>query len=379
MRIGVDGRELLKGRVTGIGRFLRNFLEGVSVLNPPHEVIVYGNDLTDAEAVPRGARLKVIPEGITLWWDHVLLPRALAQDGTDILFSPCDKGPLRGGCPLVMTVHDLFFLTLSEFSGIRRVAYGWCYLFLRRRMLDRASAILTVSSVSRDDILARFAVPPERVRIVPNAVSRSCKEVDDRAQIERVKSRHGVSEDYIMYVGNFKPHKNVRALLDAYTRLSQELQNSHVLLLCGYVDALGEQVRRAAAARGIADRVIFPGCVPDEDLPALYSGASAFVFPSLYEGFGIPPLEAMACGTPVVCSDAPPLPEVVGEAALIVNAREPDSIAQAVTRAITDPELRSDLRQKGLRQARLYTVERVTRMLLDVLEEVYGLWRPQAV
>ncbi len=372
MRIGIDGRELLRGRITGIGRFLRNFLEGVALLRPPHEVIVYGDERTDAGAVPPPATLRVLPERATPWWDHVSLPRAADRDRVDVLFSPYDKGPLRGRCPLVLTVHDLLFLTLSEFRGVRRVLYDRCYVLLHRRAFDRAAAILTVSAASRDDIVALFGVPSERIRIVPNAVTGTCRRVEDRSQIGRVKDRYGVSGDYLMYVGNFKPHKNVKALLDAYVRLPQPLQNRCRLLLCGYLDAFGEGVRRAAAARSIERRVVFPGAVPDEDLPALYSGASAFVFPSLYEGFGIPPLEAMACGTPVVCSDAPPLPDVVGQAALVVNARHPEAIADALARVLTDADLRSELRARGLERAGQFSIERSTRMILDVLEQVAG-------
>jgi alpha-1,3-rhamnosyl/mannosyltransferase len=228
-----------------------------------------------------------------------------------------------------------------------------------------------VSTVSRDDIIALLGVPPDRIHVVPNAVTGVCRRVEDGAEIERVKAKYGVAGDYLIYVGNFKPHKNVKTLLNAYTRLPQSIQNSYVLLLCGYLDAFGEQVRRAAAARGIERLVIFPGAVPDEDLPALYSGASAFVFPSLYEGFGIPPLEAMACGTPVVCSDAPPMPDTVGEAALVVNARHPEAIADAVTSVLTDENLRLELRARGLKRAALFSVERVTRMILDVLETVH--------
>ena len=370
MRIGIDGRELLQGHITGIGRFLRNFLEGVAALRPPHEILVYGDERTDPGAVPPPAALRVIPGRLTPWWDHVSLPRAVARDGVDVLFSPYDKGPLRGRCPLVLTVHDLLFLTLSEFHGVRRVLYDRWYTLLHRRMFDRAAAILTVSAASRDDVVALFGVPPERIRIVPNAVTRTCRRVEDGAEIERVKARYGIAEDYLMYVGNFKPHKNVKGLLDAYARLPQPVQNRCLLLLCGHLDAFGEQVRRAAAARGLGRRVVFPGAVPDADLPALYSGASAFVFPSLYEGFGIPPLEAMACGTPVVCSDAPPLPDVVGEAALVVNARRPEAIAEAIARVLDDAGLRAELHAKGLERVKHFSVERVTQMILGVLESV---------
>lgn len=372
MRIGIDGRELLRGRITGIGRFLRNFLDGVALLRPPHEVVVYGNQRTDPGAVPPPAALRVIPESSTLWWDHVSLPRAAAADRVDVLFSPYDKGPFLGRCPVVLTVHDLLFLTLSEFRGVRRALYDRCYVFLRQRMFGRAAALLTVSSLSRDDIVRLFGVPPARIRIVPNAVARACRRVEDDAGIDRVKARCGVAGDYLMGVGNFKPHKNMKALLDAYARLPQTLRDRFLLLLCGYLDDFGEQVRRAAAARGLERRVVFPGAVPDEDLPALYSGASAFVFPSLYEGFGIPPLEAMACGTPVICSEAPPLPEVVGEAALLVNARQPQALSDAIAKVLTDADLRSELRAKGLKQAEQFSVERVTRRILDALEQVAG-------
>ena len=370
MRIGIDGRELIRGQVTGIARFLRNFLEGVSILKSPHEIILFGNQRTDPTGVPDQATLRVIPERVTAWWDHISLSHAIERHGIDVFFSPFDKGPLRGGCPLVISVHDLFFLTLSEKSGIKRAVYDRYYFLLRRRIFNRASAIVTVSEVSKGDIVSLFNIPPDRIHVVPNAVTGSIQMVDDAIAIERVKAKYGVSGEYLMFVGNFKPHKNVKSLLDAFIHLPTQIQGKYTLLLCGYLDAFGEQTRRAADARNLQGLVHFTGAVTDEDLPALYSGASAFLFPSLYEGFGIPPLEAMACGTPVICSDAPPLPDVVGDAALVVNARHPEVIAKAVVRVLTDQAFSSELRDKGLKRAGLFSVERVTRMVLEVLEHV---------
>jgi alpha-1,3-rhamnosyl/mannosyltransferase len=369
MRIGIDGRELLPGRVTGIGRFLRNFLEGLSLLKPPHEFLVYGDGRTDPAAVPPPAELRTIPGRTTLWWDQARLPRAAARDGVDLLFSPYDKGPLRAACPVVLTAHDLLFLTLSEYRGIRRALYDRSYLLLRQRMFDRASALLTVSGVSRDDLVRLFGIPRERIRVVPNAVAGTYRRVEDKVRVERVKAAYGVTGDYLMHVGNFKPHKNTKALLDAYGRLPEGLRGRYRMVLVGYLDAAGEEVRRAAAARGLSERVVFPGGVADGDLPALYSGASVFAFPSLYEGFGIPPLEAMACGTPVVCADSPPLPEAVGDAALTVDARRPQSLADAIARILEDESLRAHYRARGFARVALFSVERVTRMILDVLEE----------
>ena len=148
--------------MTGIARFLRNFLEGVSILKPPHEIILFGNQRTDPTAVPDLATLRVIPERVTAWWDHISLSQAIERHGIYVFFSPFDKGPLRGGCPLVISVHDLFFLTLSEHSGVKRALYDRYYFLLRRRIFNWASAIITVSEVSKGDIVSLFNIPPDR-------------------------------------------------------------------------------------------------------------------------------------------------------------------------------------------------------------------------
>lgn len=366
MRIGIDGRELLRSNVTGIGRYLRNFLSSQVVRCSPHEFVVYGNQFTSPELSGPNVRFRIVPEHITLWWDQVVLSRLAREDRIDLFLSPYDKGPLLLPCPLALTVHDLSFVSFPEHGAFRSRAY----FGTRKLMARRADLIITVSKSSKRDILRLFGVREDRIRVVPNGVPDEYSRVEDKSLIERIKHRYRIPGDYILYVGNFKPHKNVRCLIDAYKELPDMLKDKYYLVLCGRRDKFRKEVEIRVRSLRLEGRVIFLDFVPEEDMPVLYSGAEVFVFPSLYEGFGLPPLEAMACGTPVICSDSSSLPEVVGEAGVLVDPNRPELFAEAMERVLTDGELREDLRSKGLRRSRRFSAEDFSRRLLEILEEL---------
>jgi alpha-1,3-rhamnosyl/mannosyltransferase len=186
----------------------------------------------------------------------------------------------------------------------------------------------------------------------------------------RVAAGYGLEGDYVLYVGNFRPHKNVAALLEAYAALPDALRARVPLALAGDPETGAAPLRAGVAARGLTQAVRFLGPVSDADLPALYSGATLFCFPSLAEGFGLPPLEAMACGAPVLCSDAAALPEVVGEGASLVNTRDPGALAAALESLLTDGSTRARLRDRGLIRAAAFTPDRFAAAVLAVLERV---------
>jgi len=370
LRIGIDGRELLRRHVTGIGRYLRNFLSSQAIRNSPHEFIIYGNQ--HISFTPSGANTKqrIIRERFTLWWDQVVLPRWTEADRLDLFFSPYDKGPLFLSCPLILTIHDLLFTTIPDQRGIKAPLYNWLYIKSRKLMAKKANLIITVSEYSKRDIMTLFGVSEHKIKVVPNGVPDIYRPVQDISLIKRVKQRYGILGDYILYVGNFKPHKNIRCLVKAYDRLSDSLKKRYRLVLCGRRDRFREEVERYVRGLGLEEGVTFVDFVLDEDLPALYSGAVVFVFPSLYEGFGLPPLEAMACGTPVICSDSTSLPEVVGDAGVLVDTSRPEPLTEAINRVLVDEGLQSRLSLKGLCWSRQFSVEAVSEKLLEVMKSV---------
>ncbi len=368
MRLGVDIREWEPGRRTGIGMFLEMFVSEAPRQRPGLQLLLYGNAAT---ALPSGGALSVrrLPEPFRLWFDQVSLVRGVRADGAEVLLSPYYKMPLACPCPAVITIHDLLFLEYPPTPRHATALYRLLFRVGATLMIRRAAAVLTDSEWSRRDILHRFGLPAGRVVVTPLGVSPRFRPIPPELA-RPVAARYGLEGDYVLYVGNFRPHKNVGGLLEAYAALPAPLRAGVSLALAGAPETGAAPLRAWAAARGLTQAVRFLGSVPDADLPALYSAATLFCFPSLAEGFGLPPLEAMACGAPVLCSDAAALPEVVGEAASLVNARRPEALAAALEALLTDGVTRARLRERGPARAAAFTPGRFAAGVLAVLDQV---------
>jgi glycosyltransferase involved in cell wall biosynthesis len=225
-----------------------------------------------------------------------------------------------------------------------------------------------VSETSKRDILRFFDIPPEKVDVIYNAMDERFRQEPPAEEIERVRQRYLLDGQVVMYVGNIKPHKNLERLIDAFYRVRQHDLDAAKLLIIGDEISKYATLRRAVHRYGLHKHVRFLGFVSDDTLAVLYRLAAVFVFPSLYEGFGLPPLEAMASGTPVVTSNVSSLPEVVDDAAVLIDPYDPESIADGIRRVLTDAGLRADLRRKGLERARAFSWEKsVSR-----IREIYG-------
>lgn len=371
MRIGIDVRELEKGKRTGIGRYFRQFLSFVSE-NPSHdEFFLYGNQRT--ESLPAGSRhaLRVIPESCTAVWDQYQLPRALVRDRIDVFLTPYFKAPLLGKTPLVLIVNDLIPLLVPEYLSLRdwpKRQYFQCLLGLA---VGKARRVLAISEQTRKDLIRLFQVKAEKVDVMGLAADLSYVPTGAAGQAG-IPEKYGIRGHYLYYVGNFKPHKNVRVLIEAYSRLPDSLRQNYRLVVAGQKSYEYDRLMSWVRDLGIQERVLFPGAVADEDMPALYARAAIFVFPSLYEGFGLPVLEAMACGTPVITSDAGSLPEVARDAALLVNPRDPEALAVAMRELLQNPERREACVRKGFERVRNFSVERMVREVLASLRKAVG-------
>ena len=239
--------------------------------------------------------------------------------------------------------------------------------------MRRADAIVTDSEFSRSEIVKYYPQFAGKIRVVPCGVDlQRFHPVEDAAAIAQVRKTYGIGERYFLYLGTLEPRKNLERLIEAYAAYAKSMDDPAQLVLAGGKGWLYDGIFARVQALGLEDRVIFTQYIASEDMCALMSGALAFTFPSLYEGFGMPPLEAMACGTPVLVSDAASLPEVTGNSAVIVRAEDTDSITQGLVRLDTDADLRRRLSQEGLARAKTFTWERSAGMLYDIYREVLG-------
>lgn len=296
------------------------------------------------------------------------LSRELRRNPVDLLHVQYTAPPFAP-CPIVTTIHDLAFEHLPETFNRR----SWMQMRLTvRRSARRAAHIITVSDYSRDDIIRTYKLPAERITVTHEAAPPHFAPVDDPAELNRIRQRYGITRNYILSISSIQPRKNLVRLIEAYTQLRRTNSDAQFpqLLLAGKRGWLEHETFRAAEQSALKKDILFTGYVPDRDLTGLYSGALCFVYPSYFEGFGLPLVEAMQCGVPVIAGNRTSVPEVVGDAGLLFDPFNTNDLASAITRLIDDPACRSSLRQKGLDRARTFSWQSTARQTLRVYEQV---------
>ena len=365
IRIGIDAREFAAGTFTGIARYLRDILVCALDREDGHEYVLFGNQHTRVPVEGPRCRAVIRRERLATYWDQVTLPRELKREGIDVFLSPYFKAPLRPPCPMVVIINDLIPLLYPQYGRREGRLKRLYFRILAGQAVRRADALMTISAHARSDIARTFGLARERITVIPLAVDRRFRPRQEG--LESLRSRYGLPERFICYAGNFNPHKNLAGLVRAYAGLPEEIRRDHGLVIGGKGNRHREELEQLVAALGVRGQVVLTGFLPDDDLVRLYNAARLFVFPSFYEGFGLPPLEAMACGTPVICSNAASLPEVVGEGALLVDPHDTEALRATIEHVLCDSALRHRMAEKGLVRARLFTPDRTTDTLLEVL------------
>jgi glycosyltransferase involved in cell wall biosynthesis len=367
MRIGVDYTAAVR-QGAGIGRYTRELVGALLALASPHDYVLFAaaaglDSQPDLELGPR-AHLRTVPlsdEWLARLWHRARLPIPveLAIGRVDLFYSPdFVLPPTLPGARTILTVHDLSFLRYPDHFVPKLVRY------LSRvvpRSVVRADRVLADSEATRADLIRLMDVAPEKVTVLYSGVDPRFRPQPEPGERERLVAQYGIgTRPYVLSVGTIQPRKNYLRLIRAFSQLSDDVE----LLIGGGRGWLYEGVLAEAARH---ERVRMLGFVADADLPALYRGATLFAFPSLYEGFGLPVLEAMACGVPVVCSNVSSLPEVAGEAALLIDPHDEAALTEAMRRGLTDEALRAEMVTQGLERAATFTWERAARQLLHVL------------
>ena len=368
MRIAIDARKL---RDFGIGTYIRNLLVELARLDQTTEYVVLCTPADVEAATALGPNFRAVPEPAPPYSlsEQIRIPITLARERVHLLHEPHYVLPPATRCRSVVTIHDCIHLMFPQY-----LPYRYAHLYARLSMwtaTHQADRILTVSHASKRDILHFFNIPPEKIEVIYNAIDRRFLEPPDAAHMDRVRQRYQLDHPFALYVGNIKPHKNVVRLIDAFGRARQQGLDELRLVIIGDDLSKYPALRQAVHRHRLDKHIRFLGFQPVETLAAFYRLARVFVFPSLYEGFGLPPLEAMASGTPVVTSNISSLPEVAGDAALLVDPSDTDAIAAGIVRAATDDTLRATLATRGLARAREFSwasaVGEVHRIYREVL------------
>jgi glycosyltransferase involved in cell wall biosynthesis len=393
VRIGINAF-YLGAATTGSGQYINHLIRQLVRLGDESEYVLVKNTGWRMENTSRSHSPFSIPHSPScilhpvstpfdllsenlakLWFEQVSFPRACRRQGVELAHVPYFASPFFPTMPTVVTVHDLIPMILPAYRGSILVRL---YTGLVAAAARKADMVLTDSEASKRDIVRLLGIPAERVRVIYLAVDDIYQPVLDERCLTLTRRNYGLTARYLLYLGGFDQRKNVPTLLKAFAQLAKDSslggRDSVLLVVAGRLPEKGSDFfpdpRPIVQELGIGERVIFTGWVPEEDKPALYSGARALVFPSLYEGFGLPPLEALACGTPVIASNRGALPEIVGDGGLLLEPDDVERLAGAMENLLNNDTLWGDLREKGLAHAARFSWEKTARETLAVYQEI---------
>ncbi len=367
MRIGIDARKL---HDFGIGTYIRNVLRQLARLDDHTEFVLLCRPGDAAALTSLGENFRPVAEtaGNYSIAEQLTIPLALKREGVSLFHAPHYVLPPLVPCRSVVTIHDCIHLMFPQYLPNRlALTYARASIAMAAR---RATRVLTVSESSKRDILRFVDVEPSKIDVIYNAYDERFGVEPREEDVERVRERFQLHDPFVLYAGNVKPHKNLERLIDAFQVVRKRGVDNLKLVLIGDDISRYAALRRAVHRHQLHQHVRFLGFVPEETLAVMYRLASVFVFPSLYEGFGLPPLEAMASGTPVVTSNLSSLPEVAGDAAMLVDPYDPEAIAGGVYRVLTDAALRHSMRARGIERARQFSWEQSVRRVHDIYQKV---------
>ncbi len=376
MKIGVDAR--VTDRYPGLGRYCINILKGLSEIDKDNEYIVFTitpEKFTDFSP-HENFKVAQVDYPVLSYKTFYAFSNFINKYNPDIFFAAFQVAPLTLSSPTVLVLHDMMDLmykdAFTHHNFVIRYGLKYFFKFVIPRSIKRASAIITVSENTKRDLLSYFPTSEKKVTTILEGVEGNFKPVIDKEILEKIKIKHGLPDRFILYLGSIKPYKNLHGVLESFSRLIETGSYNDIKLVIGGLKHFSlDKIYAEMDRLKIKDKVLHVGFIAEEDLPTVYSLADVFLFPSIWEGFGLPALEAMACGVPVITSNTSSLPEVVGDAGIKVNPYDITEIAYNLKRLLTDTGLRNTLSQKGIERAKTFTWEKAARRTLEVIEQTY--------
>lgn len=373
MNIAIDGRTL-KGPLSGVGYYVKNLSRALISIDKINRYFFLTNekelsflkDLT-IHRNPDLIRTLISTENHIVGdlWENTILPLRITGK-IDVFHGLAFLTPLlKRGYRTITTVYDLIsFLFPDNFP----FKYSLYIRNLLKLVVKKVDKIIAVSNNTKGDLMGILKVPEEKIEVVYGAADERFYPISDREVLERIRRKYGIDKNVILFVGNLELRKNVPKIFEAYHILKDKIGKDYEIVICGDKKWAFDHIKDSVERFGIKDKVIFTGYVPEEDMVVLYNIANLFVFPSLYEGFGLPVLEAMKCGIPTVVSDRSSMPEVVSDASMLVNPEDSNEVADAIYRLITDPTLREEKIKAGILRAKEFTWEKSAVKMIKIYE-----------
>ncbi len=374
MKIGIEVQRLFRKKKHGMDIVALELIRNLQRLDLDNEYLIFVKDDVDDSVIRETANFHIvrIKGGPYPYWEQVLLPAALKKHPVEVLHCTSNTAPLNPGVPMVITLHDIIYLEQTNLTK-----GSWYQIFgnLYRRwnvpkVVNKARRLITVSEFENRNINTYFKFPGNKVVTVHNAAGKQFRKISDAATLNQIRQKYSLPDDYVFYLGNTDPRKNLVGVMKALSILKKRNQLSFRLQMLDMDRAYLRSVAESVGDVSVLDHIAFCGYVPEEDLPAIYSMAKLFLYPSLREGFGIPILEAMQCEVPVITSTTSSMPEVAGDAAVLIDPARPDALADAIENTLRDDALRSRLIRDGLSRATAFSWEKSAMQVRSLYKEI---------
>jgi len=378
MKIGIEGQRLFRKKKHGMDMVALELIRNLQEIDHENEYVIFVKPDIDDTVLEQTANFKIIKlkGGFYPLWEQFSLPRAARKEGCQLLHCTSNTAPVNTRIPLIVTLHDIIYME----SGYLKILKGSGTLYqkigniYRRLVIPRivkmSNKIITVSHFEKNRIAQFFGIEGDsRLTAVYNGVSEHFKPVTDKNELNRVKTRYNLPEHFFFFLGNTDPKKNTKGTLKAFSDFIQQTGTDHKLVMLDYDRSELEKLLDEIGDKILIDRIVLTGYVVNTDLPAIYCQCEVFLYPSLRESFGIPMLEAMACGVPVVTSNTSSMPEVAGSAAFIIDPYKPEQITDALIQITSNSDLKEQLIEKGLKQAAKFSWKAMANDVLEIYKQ----------
>ncbi|AJA46337.1 putative mannosyltransferase [Clostridium pasteurianum DSM 525 = ATCC 6013] len=370
MRIAFDARGINWYKGTGIGTYAENLIKNLILIDKLNKYILYWSGENYEKFKNNNTIIRMASRRYHRFFQEYFFPKDIKKDNIDIYHISQNGIGLSQNinCLKVVTIHDLIPYIMPETVG-----RGYLLKFLKDmpQIISEADAIITVSEYSKKDILKFFPINPDKVFVTPLAADKIYKPLDKNYCKKYISKKYNINSPFILYLGGFSARKNVSSLIKSYEKVSKDISKDIKLVICGSKKDDIENLIRMKLNSKISENIIFTDFIPNEDLPIFYNSCEVFVYPSLYEGFGLPPLEAMSCGTPVITSNTTSIPEVTGNSALLIDPQNIDMLSEKLYKVLTSDLIKKDLSNKGLKRSLEFSWIKTAQDTLEVYEKIY--------
>ena len=381
MKIGIEGQRLFRKKKHGMDMVALELIRNLQKIDQVNEYFIFVKQDEDDTVLEETSNFKIIKleGGSYPQWEQIALPKAAVQYGCQILHCTSNTAPINCKIPLVVTLHDIIYMESSYLriltgSATTYQKFGNAYRKLViPRVIKKSSKIITVSHFEKNRIGEFFGMKGDtRLTAVYNGVSEHFKPVTDQAEIARVKEKYHLPDNFFFFLGNTDPKKNTKGTLKAFSEFIKQTGSDYKLVMLDYDRSELEKILEDIGDPGLIERIVLTGYVVNTDLPSIYCQSQVFLYPSLRESFGIPMLEAMACGIPVITSNTSSMPEVAGNGALIIDPFKPEEITDGIIKILEDQVLRDNLIENGYKQAAMFSWKAMAESVLKIYQEIHS-------